>query len=184
MTKETLRMQMLAGIITEGQYKEKLAENQSAEQAVSKALEMAPKLEKSSELDQLAQKVANDPNLLAQMEKALQKGGITINEDESDLDPQDMKTLALNFANKEKPMNEDLDSILGKEDKEGIQGGVSIASFVGGAGLGAALGKTILAILPAVSSIFAGPGIAGAIAGVGLYWLAKKVYQKMNKKQA
>ena len=62
MTKETLRMQMLAGIITEGQYKEKLAENQSAEQAVSKALEMAPKLEKSSELDQLAQKVANDPN--------------------------------------------------------------------------------------------------------------------------
>jgi hypothetical protein len=29
MTKEQLRMQMLAGIITEGQYKEKLNENES-----------------------------------------------------------------------------------------------------------------------------------------------------------
>jgi hypothetical protein len=184
MTKENLRMQMLAGIITESQYKIKLNEETTPEQAVNKAIQMAPKLEKSSELDQLAQKIVNDPNLLAQMEKALEKGGITLNEDESDLDVQDMKTLALNFAKKENQMNEDLDTVFGKEDKEGIQGGVSIASFVGGAGLGAALGKVVLAVLPSLSAIFAGPGIAGGIAGVALYWLAKKVYQKMAAKQA
>jgi hypothetical protein len=184
MNKETLRMQMLAGIITEGEYKVKLNEETTPEQAVSKAIEMAPKLEKSSELDQLAQKVANDPNLLAQMEKALEKGGITLNEGKNDLDVQDMKTLALTFAKKENQMNEDLDAMFGKEDKEGIQGGLSMAAFVGGSGLGAALGKVVLAVLPSLSSIFAGPGIAGGIAGVALYWLAKKVYQKMASKQS
>ena len=69
MNKELLRMQMLAGVITESQYKAKLneEENLSPEQAVQKAISLAPKLEKSSKLDQLAQKVANDPDLLSQM---------------------------------------------------------------------------------------------------------------------
>ena len=51
-----------------------------------------------------------------------------------------------------------------------------MASFVGGGSLGAAFGSTILSAVPAVASIFAGPALLGAAAGVGLFLLARKAY--------
>lgn len=178
MNKESLRMQMLAGIITEGQYKAKLneEENLSPEQAVQKAISLAPKLEKSPKLDQLAQKVANDSDLLSQMEKALQKGGITLNENKNNLDVQDMKTIALNLAKKSLSLYEE-------EDVDWEDGGAAaayISAFVGGGTLAANFSGTILSIFPSLLSIFAGPAIAGAITGVALVALARKVYTMMK----
>jgi hypothetical protein len=191
MNKELLRMQMLAGVITESQYKAKLneEENLSPEQAVQKAISLAPKLEKSSKLDQLAQKVANDPDLLSQMEKALQKGGITLNENENNLDVQDMKTIALNLAKKSlslKELNElEYRSPFDDEEEEGTweDGGAAAAyfsAFAGGGTLAGYFSSTILSIFPSLLSIFAGPAIAGAVAGVALVALARKVYTMMK----
>ena len=189
--KELLRMQMLAGIITESQYKAKLneEENLSPEQAVQKAISLAPKLEKSSKLDQLAQKVANDPDLLSQMEKALQKGGITLNENENNLDVQDMKTIALNLAKKSLSLKElnsqQYRSPFDEEDEEFSweDGGAAAAyfsAFAGGGTLAAYFSPTILSIFPSLLHIFAGPAIAGAVAGVALVALARKVYTMMK----
>jgi hypothetical protein len=191
MNKELLRMQMLAGVITEGQYKAKLneEENLSPEQAVQKAISLAPKLEKSSKLDQLAQKVANDPDLLSQMEKALQKGGITLNENENNLDVQDMKTIALNLAKKSLSLKElnsqQYRSPFDEEDEEATweDGGAAAAyfsAFAGGGTLAGYFSSTILSIFPSLLSIFAGPAIAGAVAGVALVALARKVYTMMK----
>jgi hypothetical protein len=191
MNKELLRMQMLAGILTEGQYKAKLneEENLSPEQAVQKAISLAPKLEKSSKLDQLAQKVANDPDLLSQMEKALQKGGITLNENENNLDVQDMKTIALNLAKKSLSLKElnsqQYRSPFDEEDEEATweDGGAAAAyfsAFAGGGTLAGYFSSTILSIFPSLLSIFAGPAIAGAVAGVALVALARKVYTMMK----
>ena len=188
--KELLRMQMLAGIITESQYKAKLneEENLSPEQAVQKAISLAPKLEKSSKLDQLAQKVANDPDLLSQMEKALQKGGITLNENENNLDVQDMKTIALNLAKKSLSLKElNYQQYRSPFDEEATgtweTEGAAAAYFsaaVGGGTLAAYFSPTILAIFPSLLGIFAGPAIAGAVAGVALVALARKVYTMMK----
>jgi len=190
MTKELLRMQMLAGIITEGQYKAKLNEEEdlSPEQAVQKAISLAPKLEKSPKLDQLAQKVANDSDLLSQMEKALQKGGITLNENENNLDVQDMKTIALNLAKKSLSLKElnsqQFRSPFDEEEEVTWEDGGSAAAYfsaaAGGGTLAAYLSPTILSIFPSLLHIFAGPAIAGAITGVALVALARKVYTMMK----
>ena len=50
------------------------------------------------ELDKLASKVASDPNLMKQLEKALAQGGVMMNEELEQLDNSDMKTLALNLV--------------------------------------------------------------------------------------
>ena len=55
-----------------------------------------------------------------------------------------------------------------------------MAAFVGGGSLGATFGSTILAAIPSVASIFAGPALVGAAAGVGLFLLARKAYLMAN----
>lgn len=60
MTKETLRMQMLAGIITESQYKEKLNENKVG----NIDLNLVNQLKNNPEIKKLSQKLKADKNLL------------------------------------------------------------------------------------------------------------------------
>jgi hypothetical protein len=177
--KENLLLQKRAGIINESQYKAKLKEVEevSPEQAVSKAIDVVPKLEKSPEMDKLADKIANDPKMLQQLEKALAKGGIMMNENMEKLDNSDLKTLALNFAKKADAMNEGISNDPGSDD---VSAGITMAAFVGGGTLGASLSSIIGAVIPAATTIFAGPALVGAAAGVGLWLLARKVYLKMN----
>jgi hypothetical protein len=154
-------------------------QNISSEKAVEKAISLAPKLEKSSELDTLAQKVANDPKLIAQMEKALQKGGINLNENEDNLSIQDMKTIALNFAKKGEQMLQESEEV----DWDDAAAGAYMASFIGGGvavGLSSALYTTLLSIFPFTLFLVGGPAIIGAIAGVALVALARKVYTMTN----
>ena len=200
-TEETLLLQKRAGIITESQYREKVKEvemnNISPEKAVDKAIAVAPKLEKSPELDKLADKIANDPSLIKQLEKALAQGGIMMNENLKNLDDSDMKTLALNLAKKAKKINEynsydgsnsdgtqttsskDI-GIRSNPDQDTVSGGLGMAAFFGGGTLGAMFSSAIGAAIPTLATVFAGPAVAAALTGVALFILARKVYLKMN----
>jgi len=177
MNEEFLRMQKLAGVISEEEYKKKLNEEVSPEIAADKAIKtLADKLEKSPKLDKLAAQVAKNPKLMAQLEKSVKDAGVNVElaEDESGLDMADMKTMALNLAKKSKSVNEKQEYL---DDEDGtLDVGLTLASFVGGGSLGAAFGSTILAAAPAVASVFAGPALVGALAGVALFTLVKKAY--------
>ena len=174
MNEEFLRMQKLAGVISEEEYKSKLNEEVSPQVAAAKALKVADKLEKAPEMDKLAAQVAKNPKLMAQLEKAVKDAGVNVElaEDESGLDMGDLKTMAVNLAKKGKQVNEE-------EDASAAIGG-GMAAFFGGGTLGASMGSTIAAAIPAATSVFAGPALVGALAGVGLFILARKAY-KMAK---
>jgi hypothetical protein len=179
MKHEFLKMQKLAGIITESQYQTKLNEEEtvSPEEAVDQAIKLAPKLEKSPELDKLADKVANDPNLMKQLEKVLSSGGIMMNEELEKFSTGDMEKLALNFA-KQGAKQE----VIKENDWE--EGGATAAymsAFVGGGTLAAMFTKAIVVALPILGTAFAGPAVAGAIAAVALVALARKVYTMSQK---
>ena len=149
----------------------------SPEQAVDKAMDLASKLEKSPELDKLASKVASDPNLMKQLEKALAQGGVMMNEELEQLDNSDMKTLALNLAKKAEKMNE---GISNNPDADDTSAGLAMAAAVGGGTLGSVFSSAIAAAIPAAISLFAGPAVVGGVAGVALFLLARKVYLLMN----
>jgi hypothetical protein len=80
MNKETLRMQMLAGIITEGQYKEKLNEEEIPQITVSdiETLKQDPKIQSFAK--KLAQ---NHPEELEKAKEFLRKAGINVSVNES-----------------------------------------------------------------------------------------------------
>ena len=166
---EVNRWQKLAGI--------PLKEEVSPQIAADKAIKtLTTKLEKSPEMDKLAAQVAKNPKLMAQLEKSVKAAGVNVElaEDESGLDMGDLKTMALNLAKKSKSVNEKQEYL---DDEDGsLDVGLGMASFVGGGSLGAAFGSAIVAAVPAVASIFAGPALLGAAAGVGLFLLAKKAY--------
>ena len=145
--------------------------------AADKAIKtLATKLEKAPEMDKLAAQVAKNPKLMAQLEKSVKDAGVNVElaEDESGLDMSDMKTMALNLAKKSKSVNEKQEYL--DDDDGSVDVGLAMASFVGGGSLGAAFGSTILAAVPAVASVFAGPALVGALAGVALFTLVKKAY--------
>ncbi len=158
-------------------YKEDVNEAEEAmtpDQAIQKAMPLVSKIENSPALDKVAAEIANDPALMAQLEKALAKGGVQVNlnEAEGGLDQSDMKTLMLNFAKKANELN---------EEDDGQDVGLGMASVVIGGTIGAKMGGLIAAAIPAVTSVFAGTGIVGALAGLALFLVAKKIYS-MNKR--
>jgi len=158
-------------------YKEDVNEAEEAmtpDQAIQKAMPLVSKIENSPALDKVAAEIAKDPSLMAQLEKALAKGGVQVNlnEAEGGLDQSDMKTLMLNFAKKANELN---------EEDDGQDVGLGMASVVIGGTIGAKMGGLIAAAIPAVTSVFAGTGIVGALAGLALFLVAKKIYS-MNKR--
>ena len=177
LSEEFRRMQVLAGLITENQLNEK--ENLSPEQAVEKVMPLVSKLEDNPELDKLAQKIANDSNLMAQLEKALAKGGIqaNINEAENELDSTDMKTLMMNFAKKTDQIQE---RISNDADSDTSSAGLGMASVVVGGAIGAGLKSALIAAGVGATSLFAGPAVVGAAIGLGLFLLTRKVYLLAN----
>jgi hypothetical protein len=101
MKKETLRMQMLAGIITEGQYKEKIneAEEITPEQAANMVTANLSKIENSPKIQKIADEIANDPQATKELMAILSKANIPLNEN-IDVDPSEAEKLALMFAKK------------------------------------------------------------------------------------
>ena len=163
------------------------AEEISPEQAVNQAMKVLPKLEKSTEFDKLASQVVQDPELMQQLEKALSQAGISMNENIDQLDTGDLKALALNLAKKGMQMKEEESSNvritkLGQKEDDGTAVGGGFLAFGAGGTLGAMFSSAIGAAVPALATLFAGPAVAGAVAGVALYALARKVYQKSQQK--
>lgn len=149
----------------------------SAEKAAAQAIKLAPKIQNSPEIDALADKIAKNPKLMKDLEAALQKGGISMNEEIGELDQSDMKTLALNFAKKAETTNERISS---NPDADTSSVGLGMASFLGGGTLGAMFSSSLGAAIPALTGVFAGPAVAAALAGVALFVVARKVYLKIN----
>jgi hypothetical protein len=164
---------IVLGQATESQVNE-AEETMTPDQAIQKAMPLVSKIENSPALDKVAAEIAKDPSLMAQLEKALAKGGVQVNlnEAEGGLDQSDMKTLMLNFAKKANELN---------EEDDGQDVGLGMASVVIGGTIGAKMGGLIAAAIPAVTSVFAGTGIVGALAGLALFLVAKKIYS-MNKR--
>ena len=54
------------------------------------------------------------------------------------------------------------------------------SAFIGGGTLAGYFSSTVLSIFPSLLHIFAGDAIAGAVAGVALVALARKVYTMMK----
>lgn len=151
-------------------------EVESPEKAVDKVMPIAAKIQNSPELDAVAEKIAADPNLVVQLEKALQKGGVSVDLNES-LDTNDMKTLALNFAKKTQQVQE---RISNDPDADTSSAGLSMGSAVVGGTIGGMAKGLILSAVPAAASMFAGPALVGAAMGIALFLIARKVYLKMN----
>ena len=153
------------------------AEEVSPEQAAKTAMKYAPKLEKSPAMDKLADKIANDPKMMQQLEKALLNAGIPMNENQDvsdlNLNQADLQKLTLNLAKKAEKVSEGMSSDLDQDD---TSAGLGMLAFVGGGTIAANFSSAIAAAIPALGTAFAGPAIAGALAGVGLFILARKVY--------
>jgi hypothetical protein len=79
MNNELLRMQMLAGIITEGQYKEKINEEENPQLTVSDI----EKLKQDPKIQSFAKKLSQKPEELEKAKEFLSKAGINIGLNES-----------------------------------------------------------------------------------------------------
>jgi septum formation inhibitor MinC len=169
------RWQKLAGLINESE----MNEEASAEQSVQKAMPYVSKIENNPMLDKAAEKIANDPTLLSQLQKILSQNGVPVNLNESteELDSNDMKTLMLSLAKHSTQANEGMSNDDNKDDSTAPY---SILSFIGGGFIGTALSKIVIGAIPASASIFNGPGFIGSVAGVALFLLARKVYLLAN----
>ena len=162
-----------AGIVNESQLSE--AENITPDQAIQKAMPLASKIENSPELDKVAAQIAKNPSMMAQLEKALAQGGVqaNLNEAEEELDQNDMKTLMLNFAKKTNQVQE---RISNDGDADTSSAGLGMAAAVIGGTVGSSVSGLIAAAIPAVTSIVAGPAVFGALIGIALFMIARKIY--------
>ena len=193
---EKLRFQKQAGIINESQYKKLLKENEemTPEQATAKVMAAVPEIEKSPEMRKLIAKINKDPNLIKQLQKSAAAAGITLNEDDSNLDMQDMKDVALKFASKASDMYnktqsidehkfqsyEELERLKRGQDDETRSFDTKVAIGVTTVVVGGALAALFLPVVLAGGLIVGTTsalswGIAAAIAGIALYIVAKDI---------
>jgi hypothetical protein len=160
-------MQMLAGIITEGQYKETIeTENSTPENAADIVVSNLSKIENSPEIKNIADKIAKDPKATKELMMLLSKANISLNEN-LDIDPSDAKKIALVFAKKAETLNEDGD--VGGAFWLGLIGGGTLAHYL------YSITTYDLAGLAQHSAAMV-PTILGAIAGAVLLTIAKHIY--------
>lgn len=176
MKHEFLKMQKLAGIITESQYQSKLNEEEtvSPEEAAQKAPEIADKFETSPVTDKIAMDIAKDPKVTKQLMDLLNKYGINpanLNENVDDV----AQKLALIFAKKADKETISEESNYGSAFFTGLLGGGTLAHYlfrqetydlIGRVQHSAAMGETM----------------AGAILGALLAVVGVKVYNMIKNK--
>ena len=160
MTNETLRMQMLAGVITEGQYKVKLQENEMA--AVGEKVEAAAEDKLEATVDKLSDEQK------AQLSAELAKAGITANSRIEDV------------AGK-------LDESLFEGEGDTKQKVASVLSGVGGALMGSMLVPLIPLIVGHTTGTgFGGglaitAGVAGALIALAKVLSGGKTQESLNE---
>jgi len=175
---EYLRMQKLAGVISEEEYKNRLNEEESTGKTINKMVQNADKLAKSPEMEKMAAQIAKNPELVKKLNQKVAAAGITIDEQEVDgIEDAELKKLALTYAKK---LNE------GGDDDVTAEVGLGAALGLGGAITGFNLGTTTAYLagtsIALGSSVALGPVILGAAAGIALGVLAAKVYKKIKGK--
>ena len=189
-----LKMQKLAGVITEAQYnqKKRLIENQlneeelSPEKAAQMALTVVDKAENDSAINALAANIAKDPKKAQELMGFLKQQGInpaSLNESTEDT----AKKLALLFAKK---ADEVVSESLSENNNRDITGRVmtGLASAVGGVvaapWLAEKLGVFVHDYVNAWGDKITNPEwwvpLAGAAAGVILTVIGAKVYDLMT----
>ena len=203
MNNQFLHMQKLAGLITESEYKVKLNE---AENIVSKIDQNLDKVKALPAVQQAAEKIMNDPELLKQFQQGLAKMGINMDlmkegesEDISTSDLSKIVSAVQSQANQIKEFEGDTSqdplTAFGIRQREaelkniddrggailrGIFGTpilVGILSKVTGAGLYTALGLAALGAVPSLLVTMAVGGIIGGVVGA----IAHKKRQSENK---
>ena len=149
MNKETFRMQMLAGIITEGQYKEKINEEETPKLTVSdiETLKQDPKIQS------FAKKLTQKPEEL----EFLRKAGINVGVNES------LEDISQGELNKAIDYVSTLNENSSYDDEDG---GVTIGLGWLGA-LGGTIASFVPGVLPYVNGLL-GFGPAASIGGVAL----------------
>ena len=170
LSEEFRRMQKLAGIINENQ------ENLSPEQIAKTISQNTDQFESDSKLSNLANKIVNDPKAVEELSKILSAAGISLNEGEVDLNPQDVNKIALAFAKKAETLTEETN--YGATFWTGMVGGGIIARYI------ASLGDIITPHMELMghSPSHMGAMVAGGIAGAILLSLGGMVYDKLKQK--
>jgi uncharacterized protein (DUF697 family) len=88
-----------------------------------------------------------------------------------------MKTLMLNFAKKTTQLEERISND-GDVDTSSV--GLGMTSAIVGGTIGASIKGLIAAAIPAATSIVAGPAVIGALIGIALFAIARKIYLMNN----
>jgi len=170
MNKETFRMQMLAGIITEGQYKEKINEESTItpEQVVDSTSKIISKIKNDPKIDALAASIANDPKKKQDLLNAAKKLGINpfnLNENSEDF----YKKLGLIFAKKLENETNSLDEEADMSAAVGLGFGGLIAGMIGASYLAQQLGMFVTEYVNVWGDTLVNPDgwvpLAGAAAG-------------------
>ena len=153
MNKETLRMQMLAGIITESQYKEKINEEETPKLTVSdiETLKQDPKIQS------FAKKLAQKPEELEKAKEFLRKAGINVGVNES------LENISQGELNKAM----DFVSSLNEQEYSSPDDGSGIVSLGFLGSLGGLIASFVPGVLPYVNSLL-GLGSAAPAGGVAL----------------
>ena len=165
LSEEFIRMQRLAGILTESQYIALNEEPQSLTTAQAAKItskvndKIGDKLKKDPRLDKLAYDIAKNPAHIKNLLNFLKKQGINVASLTESLE-DDMAKLTVKFVKMaDEEMTEDYDTTRGWKDETEGEGSAVFASAVAGAGLGLYL--TDLGAIAASYGI-AGPGMTGA----------------------
>ena len=166
----------------------KLSPEEAASLVANKAID---KLINNEDLKNIADKISKDPKASKQLMAMLGKMNLNLNENEVNVDPMDVKKIALAFAKKaekENPVNEyEYDNPTGEYEGGFDAGG---AFFAGGA-IGGTLANYLASmndvITPMMRHLGQSPGhmaatIAGAIGGAALLVIGKMIYDKNKNK--
>jgi hypothetical protein len=167
------RMQKLAGIITENKINE--AEEISPEKAADMVAANISKIENSPKIEDIADKIANDPKATKELMALISKANISLNEN-VDINSADAEKLALMFAKKAEtlPLKEDDD--VGGAFWLGLIGGGTLSHYL------ASLGDVITPHMKLMgfSPSHMTASVLGAIAGAALLVIAKMIYDKKS----
>jgi hypothetical protein len=168
-------MQKLAGLITESQY-DALSEinEESPEQIANTVSKNASKLESNPKLNAIADKIANDPKALAQLNKLMSSFDISITEGTTDITPENIKKIALAFAKKSETLNEEGVGDIGFW--AGLVGGGVLANHI------ASAGDVITPMMQLLgqSPSHMGATVLGAVGGAILGVIGGLVYDKIK----
>jgi hypothetical protein len=175
LNEQFIRMQKLAGVITEGEYKMKMeaaTEPTSPEQAANLVVDKyLPKLVASPEFETTAEKMANDPQAMKELAKFMEKQGIPVNEGDVNVSNDLLKRVAAKYAAKASEQEKQTvteESEYGWQFWVGMLGGGALARYV----------SNLIHNTPDHARM--GAAILGGLAASALLYLGTYIYDKLK----